>query len=251
VKPLRSAWVRVAGLNLHARVAGDAAGAKPVVLVHGLGVSSRYMVPIAAELADEFAVYAVDLPGHGRSDTPALALDVPALAAALAQWMDAAGLRRPALLGNSMGCQIAAELAVRYPERVERLVLVGPTVDPRARSAMRQFARLLASSLAERPSIVAVAALDYARMGRAYFRELRHMLEHRIEDVLPRITAPALIVRGSRDHIVPRAWAEEAARLIADSSFATVDGGGHALNYSHSLELARIARPFLRKRLVF
>ena len=243
---MRSVWTQVGALQLHARVGGEEADAKPVVLVHGLGVSSRYMVPIAAELAKEFAVYAVDLPGHGPSDKPARTLDVPGLAAALAQWMDAARLRRAALLGNSMGCQIAAELAVRHPERVARLVLVGPTVDPQARSAMRQFARLLASTPAERPSIVAVALLDYARMRFASFRELRHMLEHRIEDVLPRITVPALIVRGSRDHIVPLAWAEQAARLIPDARLATVEGGGHALNYSAPLELARIARPFLR-----
>jgi pimeloyl-ACP methyl ester carboxylesterase len=242
---LRSVWLCVGGLRVHARVAGDKAGATPVVLVHGLGVSSRYMVPIGAELSDEFAVYAVDLPGHGRSDTPPRTLDVPALAAALAQWMDAAGLRRAALLGNSMGCQIAVELAVRHPERVERLVLVGPTVDPQARSAIRQFARLLASTRAERPSIIAIAALDYMRMGLAYFRELRHMLEHRTEERLPRVTVPALIVRGSRDHIVPRAWAEQAARLIPDARLATVERGGHALNYSQPLELARIARPFL------
>jgi pimeloyl-ACP methyl ester carboxylesterase len=243
---LRSVWTRVGALQVHARVGGGAAGAKPVVLVHGLGVSSRYMMPIAAELADEFTVYAVDLPGHGPSDRPPRTLDVPALAAALEQWMDAAGLARASLLGNSMGCQIAAEFAVRHPERVERLVLVGPTVDPHARSAMRQFARLLASTLAERPSIVAVAVLDYARMGPAYFCELRHMLEHRIEEVLPRITAPALIVRGSRDHVAPRAWAEQVARLIPAARLAIVEGGGHALNYSEPLELARIARPFLR-----
>jgi pimeloyl-ACP methyl ester carboxylesterase len=84
-------------------------------------------------------------------------------------------------------------------------------------------------------------------MGLAYFRELRHMLEHRIEDVLPRIAAPALIVRGSRDHVAPRAWAEQVARLIPAARLATVEGGGHALNYSQPLELARIARPFLRR----
>lgn len=239
-------WVRLGGLRLHARVAGDKAGAKPVVLIHGLGVSSRYMVPIAAQLADEFALFAVDLPGHGRSDTPPRTLDVPQLAVALARWMDATGLGQAALLGNSMGCQIAAELAVRHPERVERLLLIGPTVDPQARSAARQFARLLASTPAERPSLVAVAALDYARMGLAYFRELRYMLEHRIEDLLPRITVPALIVRGSRDHIVPRAWAEQAARMIPNGRIVTVEGGGHALNYSAPPQLARIARPFLR-----
>jgi pimeloyl-ACP methyl ester carboxylesterase len=234
-------------MQLHARVAGSRADSKPVVLVHGLGVSSRYMVPIAEQLSGEFAVSAVDLPGHGRSDKPPQPLPVPALADALAQWMNTTGLPKAAVLGNSMGCQVAAELAVRHRERVERLVLVGPTIDPKARTALRQFARLLASTVAERPSIIPIAVLDYLRMGPAsFFAELRYTLEHRIEDLLPRVPVPTLVVRGSRDRVVPRAWAEEVARLIPNARLETIKGGGHALNYSAPRELARLVRPFLR-----
>jgi pimeloyl-ACP methyl ester carboxylesterase len=60
-----------------------------VVLVHGIGVSSRYMTPIAIELAATCKVYAPDLPGFGLSAKPSRILDVPALADALAAWMRA------------------------------------------------------------------------------------------------------------------------------------------------------------------
>jgi pimeloyl-ACP methyl ester carboxylesterase len=72
------------------------------------------------------------------------------------------------------------------------------------------------------------------------------MLAHRIEDLLPRIGAPALVVRGSRDYIAPQAWVEEVARLLPQGRLAIIEGGGHALNYSKAPELARLVRPFLR-----
>jgi pimeloyl-ACP methyl ester carboxylesterase len=61
-----SSWTQVNGRRMHARVGGRV-GAPAVVLLHGLGVSSRYMLPLARELAPHFRVYAVDLPGFGRS----------------------------------------------------------------------------------------------------------------------------------------------------------------------------------------
>jgi pimeloyl-ACP methyl ester carboxylesterase len=111
-----------------------------VVLVHGYGVSSRYFVPLAARLAPTVRVYAPDLPGHGDSESADAPLSVPRLAAALDAWMDAWDLREAVLVGQSMGAQIATELAIRAPRRVAGLVLVAPTVDPHARSARQQIA---------------------------------------------------------------------------------------------------------------
>src|SRR4028119_988264 len=89
----------VKGLRMHARVSeGRTAGGPPVVLVHGLVVSGRYMVPLLEELARSPTVYAPDLPGFGRSEGPARALDVAGLADALATWMRAAGLSGGALV---------------------------------------------------------------------------------------------------------------------------------------------------------
>ena len=114
-------------------------GGSPLVLVHGLGLSGRYMLPVAEALARHHPVYLPDLPGFGDSAKPDRALDVPGLAEALAGWIRAAGLEPVALLGNSFGCQIIADLAARHPRLVERAVLQGPTTPPQDRPWLRQF----------------------------------------------------------------------------------------------------------------
>ena len=108
-------WVNVGGLRVHARAATGAANADapPVVLVHGLVVSSRYMIPLAERLAERNHVYAPDLPGFGRSDHPERPLDIVGLADALAGWMHAAGIASAVLIGNSLGCKIIADMALR------------------------------------------------------------------------------------------------------------------------------------------
>ncbi|HEX3131286.1 MAG TPA: alpha/beta hydrolase [Thermoanaerobaculia bacterium] len=221
-------------------------GKLPVVLVHGYGVSSRYMVPIARRLAAERTVYAPDLPGHGRSEDPGRTLTVPELAGVLYKWMDAAGLERAILLGNSMGCQIAVELAVRHPERIDRLILTGPTVDPQARTFWRQLPRFIRTAFAERPSLLFWVAWDYLRAGPSRIRrEMDVAFADRIEDKLWRISMPSLVLRGERDAIVPQRWAEEVVRCLGTVDLQVIPGAGHALNYSAADELMRRIRPFL------
>jgi 2-hydroxy-6-oxonona-2,4-dienedioate hydrolase len=92
-------------------------------------VSSRYMVPTLKRLARHYRIYAPDLPGFGKSEKPSRTLDVAGLSDALYAWMDALGLEGAALVGNSISCQITADLAVRRPELVERAVLQGASMD--------------------------------------------------------------------------------------------------------------------------
>ena len=110
---------------------GTHAGVTPVVLVHGMVISGRYMVPTAEELAPLYPVYAVDLPGYGDSVKPRAIVDLPELADSLAAWMDAMKFPTAHLVANSFGCQVLAEFALRHARRVDRLVFQGPTVDPR------------------------------------------------------------------------------------------------------------------------
>ncbi len=245
---IESRWVRAGGELMHARVStGPAgAGAPAIVLVHGIGISSRYMVPLAERLAPYYRVYAPDLPGFGLSDKPRQALDVPELADSLAAWMEAVGLGRATLLGNSFGCQIIAEFAVRYPERIERAVLQGPTIDPKARSALRQIVRWQLDTPREPPSQALIMLRDYMDCGiRRLVRTFRYSLEDRIEEKLPRINVPTLVVRGGRDPVVPQRWAEEATGLLPMGRLVVVPGAGHTVNYNSPLELARVVRLFL------
>lgn len=245
--PLRSVWTRVDGLSVHARFAtGPTPGALPVVLVHGYGVSGRYMIPTAQRIAAERPVWVPDLPGHGRSAKPERTLDVPGLARALRGFLDAVGVPRAAFLANSMGCQTVAELAFRHPETVDRLIFVGPTADSEARTLYQHLPRFLRAAFEERPSIIPIVIADYLRAGpRCIVGELRAMFADRIEEKLPGISAPAMVVHGERDFIVPHRWAAEVARGLRTDRLFAIPGAGHALNYSAPDELMRLIRPFL------
>jgi len=219
-----------------------------LVLVHGLGVSSTYLLPTVQALAAHFDVYAVDLPGSGRSERPARPLSIAELAETLVRWLDAVHLERPSFLGNSMGCQVLLELAVTAPERVDRLVLVGPTVDPRWRSVARQVPRWLLEVFREPLSLLPILLRDYLTFGPLrFFRTARFALSDRPEEKMPRVRAPTLVARGERDAFVSDSWVQRCRRLLPSATTATIGGAAHAANYSAPEALARVVAPFLER----
>ena len=245
----RSVRTPAAGFDIHARVCDAAPPSSPaVVLVHGLGVSSRYMIPTIRALGRDCRVYAPDLPGYGRTGGPRDALDIRQLADVLAAWLLAARLdSADLLLGNSMGCQVLVDMAVRYPGLVRRLVLVGPTVDPQARTAWEQFVRLAIDSVREAPSQPFLVAFDYAVFGFRRFRQtFYHAIADRVEDKLPSVQAPTLVVRGERDPIARQPWVNEIARRLPHGRTAVVPGAAHTVNYMAPEALAQLVRSFLR-----
>jgi 2-hydroxy-6-oxonona-2,4-dienedioate hydrolase len=245
----KSVWTPAGGLRMHARVFGEAApGGPSVILVHGLVVSGRYMVPAAERLALHCRVFVPDLPGFGLSDGPPRVLDVAGLSGALSAWMDEVGLQRATLVGNSMGCQVIAELAVRHPERVERAVLQGPTMDPLGRSVLGQAGRFLLDVPREPPSLLPIEFRDLLSAGtRRAWRTFRYALEDRIEEKLPHVRAPTMVVSGSRDPIAPRRWAEEVARMLPRGRLRVISGAAHAANYGRAEEFARLIRGFIEE----
>lgn len=217
----------------------------PVILLHGLVIAGRYMYPLATVLAPDVRVYVPDMPGYGHS-RPAGMLDIPGLARALAAFLDAKNIPRAQCVGNSFGCQILAEFALQFPDRVDRLVFQGLTVDPQARSAGTQLARLLRNSRHEAPGLRRISLRDYRRAGLIRALRIVHLaLKDRIEDKLPRIGAPTLLVRGARDPLMPEAWAQKALALLPRGQLAVLAGQTHAINYTAPHELASCIRPFL------
>jgi 2-hydroxy-6-oxonona-2,4-dienedioate hydrolase len=248
---LEGRWTDVHGLRIFARVgACRPRHERPVVvLVHGQVISSLYMVPTARRLAPHVPVWAPDLPGFGRSGKPRRVLSIPELADALASWMSAIGLPSAALVANSLGCQIVVDLAVRRPDRVQSLVLAGPTMDPAARNAGAQIVRWLRDWPGERPSLALAHLRDFALAGpRRALGTFRHALADRIEEKLPLVRAPTLVVRGELDPIVPQRWAAEVAHRVPGGRLAVIPRGPHCVNYSTPGAFARMVRDFLGVR---
>ena len=241
--PIESRWLEVIGLGIHTHVVGEG---PPVVLVHGYGVSGRYMLPLAQSLAPSFSVFAPDLPGHGRSQRPPTPLGIAGLAAALAGWLDAAGLRCPAFVANSMGCQVVTELAVRLPGRVGPMVLIGPTVDPQRRAARHQLFGGLRDAAREPRSLLTLAAREDAVFGLgALLATARSALADQIERRLPLITQPTVVVRGGDDGFVGQSWAETAAALLPRSRLVVVPREPHAVHYTRPDLIAGIVNELL------
>lgn len=239
-------WVEAGRWGIYTRVTDVAEHAPTIVLVHGNVVSSRYMEPLARALADNFSVYMLDLPGFGKSAKPPHTLRIDEQADVLATWMEAVGLERAAFVGNSFGCQVLVEFVRRHPERVSRLVLQGPTVDPWARTLYQQGARFLLDCTCEAPSYGLVVVQDFLAAGlRRTWTNLQYLLADRIEAKLPHIEVPALVVRGSRDAIVPQRWAREVAGLLPSGRLRVVRGAPHAMPYTTPTGLARVIREFL------
>ena len=247
VAALTSRWYEVGGLRLHARVAtGSGDAATPVVLVHGVIVSGRYLLPVAVELARDFPVLVPDLPGYGLSAAPRAPPTIASLADAVIGCAQAAGHERMRLVGNSFGAQVAAAAAVRHPDRVERLVLLGPPVDPDARSLMPQYLRWQRCAVDEHLSVLPLMVRDVADVGLVRAAQvLRVMLNDHLEDRLAQVRCPTLIVRGGRDRVVPDRWARRAASLVPNGHLAIMPGYAHMPHYSGPLALAPLLRDFL------
>lgn len=191
-------------------------------------------------------VYLPDLPGFGLSPEPGWNLSLTEHADHLVGWLDAVTLGRVALLGNSFGCQVAVDLAVRHPERVQSLVLVGPTTDSGARTAVRQLGRWLRDVRHEdlRQARILARDLRDAGVGRVA-ATFRGSLDDRIEAKLPQVAVPTLVVRGSLDPVVPQRWAEMVTRLLPSGELVVVPGAPHNVNFSAAERLAPIVRSFL------
>ena len=252
---LHSAYAVVDGVRIHSRVSSRPAGAGvPIVFVHGLGVSSRYMEPTMALLATEFDVAALDFPGFGRSGNPSHILDVAELATTLRAWLDARGIGPAVFVGNSFGCQIIVECAMKSPERACGLVLDAPTIDPAHRSRWSMIARVLRDVPNEPASLALIVARDYLRAGpRRILTTLSHAIADHIEEKLPSLTMPVLVVCGARDPVVTVRWASEVARLAglerpgsAGGTMQCVGDAAHALPYDDPRTFAGIIERFCR-----
>jgi pimeloyl-ACP methyl ester carboxylesterase len=220
----------------------------PIVLVHGVGTSSRALKPLIRAIGQDRPVFAPDLPGFGLSEDPAHPLDVPELADALRRWLIENGMAPATLVGVSFGCQVAVDLAARHPELVERLVLVGPMIDPDGRSPLRLATRWARGAHRSSPLRAPTALHDLLDAGPfRTARTLKQALDDPIEDELPDVEAPTLVVRGIHDPLIPLSWAERVAELLPNGELASLARAGHTVGPRTADSLAHLIDRFLKK----
>jgi pimeloyl-ACP methyl ester carboxylesterase len=222
----RSRWTDLGAHRIHERFRLGPA-TQPIVLLHGLAVSHRYLMPTARFLAAGHPVIVPDLCGFGHSDKPTRAYDVTAHAAVLADWLDARGLTGVCLVGHSFGAEIAARLAADRPDLAAGLVLAGPTCDPLGRSRRGLLRRGAADLLVEAPWQAAVLARDIADAGPwRVLATVGHSVRNAIEHDLRRLRVAPLVLGGALDPIAPLLWRASVAAMTGGRS-VTIPGAAH------------------------
>ena len=234
-------------------------GEDPVVLVHGLGGQWQNWLENIPRLAQDRRVLALDLPGHGLTLEPRDGkISIPGYGRCVDAFCEKLGLGKVDMVGNSMGGFVAAEVAIQFPERVARLVLVsaagitsadslqapiltiGRLASAIATNTTAQDRKLAARPLGRHVALALVArhprllAPDLAYEG--FFKgagkpgfnaALRACLDYDFRDRLPDVKVPTLIVWGEKDAIIPVRDAHEFERLISDSRKVVMKDTGH------------------------
>jgi len=238
--------VPVRGLALHVRRA-TAVDATPVVLLHGLAVSHRYLMPTARALAARHPVHVPDLPGFGLSAKPPSVFGPDAHARHVAALLESTVDRPVCVVGHSFGAEVAARLAALRPDLVCALVLAGPTSDPRARTYRGQVGRWLVDLVTEDPRQAAILARDVLDAGpRRIFGSLRSSVHNRIEADLAATAQPVLLLRGSRDTVAPAGWLRRVAACCGGpTTLVELPGAGHNALTTAGPEAARVIADFV------
>ena len=241
-------WTMIDGVDVFYRESADPPDARVMTHLHGFGLSGRYLLPTAELLADEFHTYVPDLPGFGRSGKQGAALDIPDLAHAAVRFLDDRGVETTSVVGNSMGCPVIVELAHRYPERIERAVLVSPAGGIHNQPLRRAIGQLAKDGGREPRKMITVATPDYLRFGvPSTFKMFKALTQYPSLQRLLELRVPTLVVMGTRDPLMP--GPERIKQVVAQDQnhvlLVALEGAAHAINYSHPRELAHVIRRFM------
>ncbi|WP_407925090.1 alpha/beta fold hydrolase [Amycolatopsis pittospori] len=259
------------------------AGRGPAVLfVHGIGDDSSTWLDVLAAMSGEFTVIAPDLLGHGESAKPRADYSVAAYACGMRDLLSVLGIDKVSVVGHSLGGGVAMQFAYQFPERCERLVLVGsggigPGVHPLLRLAAAPGAGFLLPVVGSPPVRLGLRAfrglvrhvggfglgddLDYvlgkyvrlveATTRQAFLRTLRSVVDWRgqVVNLLDRcyLTAgiPTMLVWGTEDHVVPSEHAAVAHSAMPGSRLVVFEGAGHFPYLSDPARFLAVLREFL------
>lgn len=213
---------------------------QPLILLHGNGESSDYFIHQIDELSEHFRVIAFDTRGHGRTARGGKEFTIKQFAEDLYDFMDRLKIKKASLLGFSDGANIALQFTLKYPKRVEKLILNGGNINPSGVKRSVQLPIELGYKVASKLSSKDAIAKQRAEMLGLMVNE-----PDISPDMLKRIMCPVLVIAGTKDMIK-----EEHTRLIAnsikDAELAFIEGDHFIANKRYE-EFNKTVLEFLQK----
>lgn len=228
----------------------EAGRGEPLVLIRGLGSDLQAWATQAPELAKHFRVITYDNRGAGRTSAPDKPYSIAGMADDLAALLDALKIEKASVLGYSMGGMIAQEFALKYPNRLEKLILLGTSagLDGYSKVVIQNLIAVRRSNMSREqivrntaPYIYSAALLDdtdryerairatvdnpYTQQDHAFIRQAQAILAWDATSRSNGIKAPTLVVANEDDTLVPPRNGEKLSKLISGSKLVSLEGG--------------------------
>jgi len=216
----------------------------PVVIIHGVGGHKEDWRGVADALAKTHRVFAIDMLGFGESSKTGDDLSMPVQAAAVKALLDAHGVDKADIVGNSVGGWVATTFAATYPASVKRLVIIDgagfkamfegtPPVnfDPNTVEEMQALINItINSDVAKTPGLAEKALTAYKASGEkaispTWGRSLYG--SPRMEELFPKVKAPTLVLWGADDKLFPSVLCDAFAAQIAGATCQKIPNAGH------------------------
>jgi pimeloyl-ACP methyl ester carboxylesterase len=231
----------------------------PLVLIHGAGGMHLYWPPDIRRLRG-YSVYAIDLPGHGKSDICDGQQTIEDYARYLVRWLESIQLRRAVFIGHSMGAAIALALAIHHPEFVVGLGLIGAGARLRVNpeilnyvSDMTTFYKatnlLVACSFSSKapPRLVELATKRMEENRRSVlFGDLQACNQFDVMDRLGTIQQNALVICGEEDQMTPVRYAQYLFSSLPNARLNVIPNAGHMVMLEQPLLVANSLQSFLK-----
>ena len=250
------------------RIAWERRGSgAPLLLVHGLGYARWGWEPVADAFAETHEVVLFDNRGIGDSDAPLGPYSVRILAEDAVAVLDAAELERVHVLGTSLGGMVALELAISWPERVDRLVLACTTPGgPHAAPMPAQTVDLMQRAPTLPPEVALRRFVENALGPNKDPAVVERILAHRLSTAQPTvawaaqaaagatfdawdrlggITAPTLVLTGDEDAVVDPRNSELLAERIEVARLEVFPGTGHLFFWEEPQRFVQVVTEFL------
>ena len=236
----------------------------PVLFVHGLGGTSNVFTPQVGVLSRFFECIRPDLPGSGRTPSDG-AFDLPGLADELAKMLDARGVSKAHVVGHSLGTVICQHLAVRHPDKVRSLSLIGPLAAPPepARAALKDRAAKAraegmagiadaivaggtsADTKAHRPEVAALVREILMRQdAEGYALTCEALAAVEAADAAA-IRCPTLLITGDEDGTAPPPRVKALTDSISGARMLLLDRCGHWTTFERPAEVNAALMNFL------
>jgi len=233
-------FVKVSDITLYYEIHGEGA---PLVYIPGWGTEITTVSEQITDFAKKFRVIAIDKRGTGRTDKPDVPYTIEQMADDTIGLMDALKIRRAHILGISMGSMVAQEIAAKYPDRVNGLVLhLGFTRIPLVVKIMMNLMLYLPGSKKKmEEGMATILGQKYPPTPESFRRQGEAVAQFDGRNVIGKIRAPTLIVNASKDQFVPMKITRELAEGIPGAKLILVDGD-HSISWTNpELLLTQVA----------